>query len=412
MDHSHHTTFAVPGRRTKTGDFSLRHRLISSAVTVAMVVFATAVAATVGMAPQVFCLLFLSAVFGVFLRQCGWWVGQRTGAGTGVGIGLVAASLVLATGGGLWLTGGVLADKVRDASDEFDSAIDETREVLSRYPVAQSFLQGIPGVGEFLELPDDTSNANSSSSTSLGDSSGKSEEGLPLGELLSGDVASQAASAGGKALMGLMKLFATTFGVLTSVAVIFFVGLFLAVEPELYVNGVRQLLPEKHQEPFVSLMSRLGQTMWAWQVGRFATMLITGVGVWAVMSILGVPLPLLLGIFTALMVFIPNVGAVAAVALAVLLALPKGIGVIAAVVVAYTIFQLIEGYILTPLIQKRAVELPPALLISSQLILGMLLGFVGVMVATPLVAVAIVVVRAIVVEDQFDLFGRSAQHST
>lgn len=377
-----------------------------------------AASAIVLSAIDVFCLLFLGIVFAVFIHQCGVWTGHQLKVGANGGIAIVVALLFSVAVGGMTITGGILAGKVRESADEFESAVAETRDVLREYPVIESAVRGVPGLSEILS--EDGEAATNEVQDSKGSSGSESEptetsqrgtdsalpNTLPIGEFVSSGVGKQAASVGGKALVGLFDLFATTFGALTSLAVIVFIGLFLAIDPDLYVNGLAALAPESRRQTFVKLCGRLGQALWAWLLGRFGTMAITGAGVWAVMAMLGVPLPFLLGLFTALMVFIPNIGAVIAVSLAVLLALPKGITTVALVVVAYTAFQLIEGYILTPIIQKRAVQLPPALLISGQLVLGVLFGFLGVMVATPLVAVAIVLIQRVYVEDDFDLFGR------
>lgn len=420
------TQYPLNGSDAETdGGSNWQRQLALAGGVVAIVLLTAAAAATFLAAPDVFCLLFLASVFGVFLRQCGVWTGRITRLGTGAGIAIVVVTLVAASAGSLWLTGGLLADKVREAADELETTVRESREILRQYPVANSIVTGIPGLGELLEKASDEANSSTSqggtSNSSLPQANGDNSTGasesrlpdsLPVGQLLSGEVASRAASVGGKALGGLLKIFGTTFGALTSIAVVFFVGLFLAIDPELYVSGFRSLVPEDRRDAYSELMARLGRTIWAWLLGRFGTMLITGTGVWVVMALLGVPLAPLLGLFTALMVFIPNIGAVIAVALAVLLALPKGIGVVAAVVIAYTAFQLLEGYVLTPIIQQKAVKLPPALLIASQLVLGVLFGFLGVMVATPFVAVAIVLTQAVVVEDRFALFDQQRTAST
>lgn len=383
-------------------------------------IVAVAASATVLVAIDVFCLIFLAIVFAVFVRKCGVWIGQKTSLGTQGGIAIVVILLIGSILGSIAVTGGLLAEKVREAQDEFENAINETRQVLNEYPVVDSVVRGVPGLKEILARTDDEggndfepNEVSRQSNQSDGDQAGRSTDTqstrqsreLPVGALISSGVGKQAASVGGRAILGLLKIFATTFGVLTSAAVIFFVGLFLAVDPPLYRDSLALLAPKDRRDAFVSLCNNIGETLWSWLLGRFGTMLITGVGVWLVMALLGVPLPFLLGAFTALMVFIPNIGAAIAVSLAVLLALPKGIVTVAMVVVAYLVFQMIEGYVLTPIIQKRAVQLPPALLISSQIVLAVLFGFVGVLVATPLVAVGIVLVRRVYIDDVFDCFS-------
>jgi predicted PurR-regulated permease PerM len=130
-----------------------------------------------------------------------------------------------------------------------------------------------------------------------------------------------------------------------------------------------------------------------------ATMAITGSATGAILWILGVPLPFMMGLITGLLAFIPNIGGLIAVTLASLLALPQGLSTVAWVIGLYCAMQLVESYVLTPLIQKRQVSLPPALLIGFQAFMGLVFGFLGLMVASPLLAVGMVVVNQLYVKD-------------
>jgi predicted PurR-regulated permease PerM len=64
----------------------------------------------------------------------------------------------------------------------------------------------------------------------------------------------------------------------------------------------------------------------------------------------------------------------------------------------YLIIQTLEGFVLTPLVQQKAIALPPVLVISAQLLLGILFGFLGVLLAVPIVAVAFVLIKMLYVE--------------
>ena len=121
-------------------------------------------------------------------------------------------------------------------------------------------------------------------------------------------------------------------------------------------------------------------------------------GVAIVLALIGVPMPITLGIVTGLLTFVPNIGPIIALALAVLVALPKGMTVVGLTIAGYVGFQLLESYVLTPIIQKRQIAMPPALILIAQLLMGVVAGFLGIAVATPLVAVAMVVVGILYVE--------------
>jgi predicted PurR-regulated permease PerM len=109
-----------------------------------------------------------------------------------------------------------------------------------------------------------------------------------------------------------------------------------------------------------------------------------------------------LGILTGLLTFVPNIGAAIALLLAVMLALPQGTGTVAAVVVGYMVVQLVESYVVTPLIEQKAVSLPPALVIAFQAVMSVLFGFVGAVVASPVLAAGKTIVEMLYIEDHLE----------
>ena len=122
---------------------------------------------------------------------------------------------------------------------------------------------------------------------------------------------------------------------------------------------------------------------------------LTAVGLW----LLGVPLALTLGLLAALLTFIPNIGPILAVVPAALLALLQSPTRALYVVLLYLGIQTVESYLLTPLMQKRTVSLPPALTIFAQVLMGILVGRIGLVLATPLTAALFVLVKMLYVED-------------
>ncbi|MEO6828966.1 MAG: AI-2E family transporter [Acidobacteriaceae bacterium] len=113
------------------------------------------------------------------------------------------------------------------------------------------------------------------------------------------------------------------------------------------------------------------------------------IGLWA----LGVPLAFTLGLFTGVMIFIPYLGALLSEIPAVLVAL--GISPMTAVyvLILYLGVHAIEGYVLTPLVQRRAVRLMPVLTILAQFFMWLVAGVLGVAIAAPLAAVGLVLVK-------------------
>jgi predicted PurR-regulated permease PerM len=122
--------------------------------------------------------------------------------------------------------------------------------------------------------------------------------------------------------------------------------------------------------------------------------LIIGLGLW----LLKVPLPLALAILAGLLEFIPYLGPILSAVPAVLFALTESSTLAFYVVLFYAGVQALEGYLLGPLIEQKTVHLPPALTVLSQVVLGVLVGALGIVLASPLMAAALVAVDMLYVQ--------------
>ena len=206
-------------------------------------------------------------------------------------------------------------------------------------------------------------------------------------------------SARSEVLSNVTGFLSSTLGVLVTVAVILFTGLFLAAEPRLYVRGLVHLVPRERRNRFAEVLGAIGYTLKWWLIGQGVDMLAigtaTGVGLW----MLGVPLALLLGFLAGIANFIPNFGPLVSLIPACLLALTVEPRKVYEVIILYIVLQSLEGYVLAPLIQRRAVQLPGAILIMAQVLLGILAGPLGLVLATPLAAATLVAVKMLYVED-------------
>lgn len=198
----------------------------------------------------------------------------------------------------------------------------------------------------------------------------------------------------------LMGLFSNTLFGLIALLIIVFVGMYLAWAPRSYLTGLLLLVPPERRERASEVLDELYFTLRRWVAGRTISAAIigvgTGLGVWA----LGVPLALPLAVLAGVLSYIPNIGPVLTLVPASLLALPQGWQVSVGVVAIYTAVQFVESYLLEPIIERWSVRVPPAVLIVMQALLGVLLGFFGVALASPIVAVLMVVVRRLYVEDR------------
>jgi predicted PurR-regulated permease PerM len=180
---------------------------------------------------------------------------------------------------------------------------------------------------------------------------------------------------------------------ITDIVVILAVALFLGSNPPLYCRGFLQLLPEKNRHQGAALLNDLGSSVRGWLLGQLIPMTALGVGSLVGLWIMGIPLALTLSLFTALMLFVPYLGSVTAYIPTALVALTQSPMKMVYVTVLYLGIHIAEGYVITPLAQRRAVRLPPALTLIAQLFMWTVAGVLGVLVATPLAAVGLVVVQ-------------------
>ncbi|HEX7005192.1 MAG TPA: AI-2E family transporter [Trueperaceae bacterium] len=186
---------------------------------------------------------------------------------------------------------------------------------------------------------------------------------------------------------------------LAHLALVVVLGLFLAVNPGLYRRGLVRLFPAEAQQRAGEVVDELGRTLTYWLMGQLALMFITGLLTGIGLLILGIPLALALAFFVFLMEFIPFVGPIIGFIPILIMAATKGGSTVLWALVLYLAVQQIEGNILTPLIQQRAVALPPALTVSAVFLGGALFGPIGVILATPLIAVVYVLVKMLYVHD-------------
>lgn len=203
----------------------------------------------------------------------------------------------------------------------------------------------------------------------------------------------------GQILADLSGVFSSVVETITNVVVVFFIGLYLAVQPEIYVRGVMHLVPKQNRERACEVVQALGHALRWWMVGRFSSMAVVGLLTTVALELIGLPLALVLGVIAGLFSFVPYIGPITSVVPAMLIGLMQSPLMALIVLIVYSVVQFIEGHFLTPLIQKRAVSMPPAVLLSSQFFMAIFYGLFGVLLATPLAVCIIVLVQMLYVQD-------------
>lgn len=182
-------------------------------------------------------------------------------------------------------------------------------------------------------------------------------------------------------------------GAITDLVIVVVIGFFAALTPRNYREGTLLLLPESVRPRARRLAAGLQRQLRWWLLGQLVPMVVLGIASAIGLRVLGVPLPWTLGLLTGVAVFLPYVGTILAGIPCVLMGLQRSPHTAIYVLILYTLLHLLEGYILTPLVQRRAVRLPPVLTILAQYFLWNVAGILGLAVAAPLAGAAIVLVK-------------------
>jgi predicted PurR-regulated permease PerM len=178
----------------------------------------------------------------------------------------------------------------------------------------------------------------------------------------------------------------SVIGGIASAIAMLVIGIFLAAEPRIYDRGIAWMLPLRARAGFYRIAEHVGFTLRRLLFGRLVGMVFEGVFTWAMLSIGGVPMAALLGLVTGVLAFIPNIGAITSGVLMVAVGFSAGANQGIYAIFVYFFVQNIDGYLVVPYIARRTVDLPPALVLAMQLLMGALFGILGVLFADPILA--------------------------
>lgn len=189
-------------------------------------------------------------------------------------------------------------------------------------------------------------------------------------------------------------------------------GVYIALAPGLYRAGLLKLLPQPRQEQADETLEATGRALRLWLLGQLVAMALVGtlttLGLW----LLGIPSALALGVLAGALEFVPFVGPLVSAVPAIALGLAEGPTTALWVIGLYAVIQLVEGNLITPLVQQHAVDLPPPLTIFAILAFGVLFGPLGILLATPLAVVCFVLVKKLwvreVLHEETELPGEDA----
>jgi predicted PurR-regulated permease PerM len=305
---------------------------------------------------QVFLIIFAGILFGNFLTQLSSRVARLANLRYGTGYAIVIVLLLLLIGSTLYYMGSRIADQITQLLQQLNQASTQVESQLGM----QSWWQQLARLAP---------------------------EGQP-------------AWAANKAVSTATSAAWSTLAVVGGVLMIVFLGFYFALQPRLYRDGFIALFKRKARDTVRNVIDQSATRLWWWILGRLVGMTVIGVASSIGLWLLGIPLPVTLGVLAGLLNFIPNIGPIIAGIPAVLFGLQQGTNVALYVLVLYLLLQFGESYFLTPLIDQHQVAIPPGLMLSGQLLLGMLAGFLGLLLATPLTVLTVILVNELHVEKE------------
>jgi predicted PurR-regulated permease PerM len=204
----------------------------------------------------------------------------------------------------------------------------------------------------------------------------------------------------GQHMAGMASGIATsTLGLVGTLVLLIASAIYIAISPGTYRDGTVRLLPIAWRPRGYEVMDALGETLAWWFIGQFLDMLVIGALTYAGLAALGVPLAGTLALIAGITNFVPYIGAISGSVPAVLVALGQSTELAIEVTALVIAVQTLEGNVIAPLVQRRTVELPPLLTILSQTVFGTLFGIGGLILATPIAAALLVLVRMVYIED-------------
>jgi predicted PurR-regulated permease PerM len=197
----------------------------------------------------------------------------------------------------------------------------------------------------------------------------------------------------------LFGFFSSTLAVLGGLILILFVAVFVAIDTKTYHAGLMHLFPHRMRPRAGEVLSATAMMLRRWLFTQSIAMLVVGVLTAVVLLLLNVKAALALGIIAGILEFVPIAGPIIAAVPGIAMAFLDGPEKAIYVTLAYVAIQQVEANLLTPLLMKKGLEIPPVLTITAQGVMSLVFGFIGLLVAVPMLAATIVPIKMLYVQD-------------
>lgn len=302
---------------------------------------------------NVFLLILAGILIAVFFRGLSGLICRKTKWKEGVCLTISVIGTLLLIIGLFWLIGAKVQSQVTQLSDTLPKTVENAKAQISQNPIGQKIVE-----------------------------KASSPEAMKKAQSVAG------------------TFFKTTFGVFGDIYVVLFIGIFFTVSPNLYKKGIVKLIPPKGQQKGEDVLNTLGDNLKKWLKGKIFAMFVVFVLTAAGLAIIGVPMWLALALIAGILNFIPNFGPLIAMIPAVLVALMQDPTTAAIVAGLYILIQITESNFITPMVQQKLVSIPPALIIMAQMLISPLAGGWGLVLATPLMLIIMVLVQELYIKER------------
>ncbi|MEA2884430.1 MAG: hypothetical protein QOH32_3686 [Bradyrhizobium sp.] len=315
-------------------------------------------------------LIFAGVLLGVALFALSNLLGRVIALPHPLRLAAICLLLLALLSGVIFLGGATIAQQATALSGTIKSQVVNLKAFLEKYGVDTSYL--------------DIGNLAAAATPAPGEAPAPDKpHNLPS--------AGTIASGGSAILTQTWKIVLGTVGAVGNFFIVLFLGLCFAAQPSVYRRGLIAMAPRQHRRSTAVVVDRIGDTLERWLVAQMITMFAVFLVTWIGLSLLGIPSAFILGVQAGLLTFIPTVGALIGGLIVVLASLASGPFAALSAFVLFLGVHALESYILTPLLQRQALEIPPATLFAFQILLGVIFGVWGLALALPLVAIAKVV---------------------
>jgi predicted PurR-regulated permease PerM len=316
-------------------------------------------------------LVFAGVLLGVALNAMTNMLGRIIGLPHSLRLTIVCLVLAGLLSGVVVLGGATIAQQAKVLSDTIKSQLVGVKAFLEKNGIDTSYLE----LGNPAAAPEGSTTATPGAAPA---------RNLPS--------AGAIASSGGAIVSQTLKLLLGTVSAVGNFFIVMFLGLTFAAQPSVYRSGLLFMAPARHRAQATIIVDRIGETLERWLIAQIITMAAVFLVTWIGLAIIGIQSSFILGIQAGLLAFIPTVGALVAGLIVVLASLASGWVAAASAFALFLGVHALESYILTPIIQRQALDIPPATLFAFQILLGVVFGIWGIALALPLMAVAKVMI--------------------